>query len=412
MKAILRGGAGLLGLLLASSVSFGYVLVTPVYKQPYPQAPDMYNSAAYYLIDGWGRLTGPYYYLRPPCQPFGGMLPGKTGQAIMSGNVPHTLLLSKEGLAIGVVPLVGQKNAKGPPEQGGPGPGAGLPDMGGPPGAYMVMGAPSTLGPMNAPNPNLQIPYGRVPNMQIPNGPMPNPNMQAPYPMPNPNVQVPFTQLPYPYGAMPYRAMPASMPYPMQPPYGAMPYGAAPMPYPMPMQPRTPMTYYPMSMGSYAQYYDPRTGVSQAQNVTPGQQPFMPIPGFGVPGSAPQGMPMAPPPPGMPTAPMPPGGPGMGMGGQNGFQFFGPMQQAEQLNRLEQLQRMQAPMMQMEPMQLPRMDYMPPPPVKVGGSAIRPIRSCAARATSSCGAKTWRTRNACAGGRSRCREGNIHQAQG
>jgi hypothetical protein len=355
MKAILRAGAGLLGLLLAASVSFGYVLVSPVFRQPYPQAPDMYNSTGYYLIDSWGRLTGPYYNLRPPCQPFGGMLPGKTGQAIMSGNVPHTLLLSKEGLAIGQVPLVGQKNAKGTPEQSKL-PGAGLPEMGGPPGAYFVAGAPSTLGPMSAPNPNLQIPYGRVPNMQMPYGPMPypmpNPNMQMPYgaapmpyPMPNPNTQVPYTQMPYPYNAMPYRAMPASMPYPM-------PYGAAPMPYPMPMQPRMPMAYYPMSNGNYAQYYDPRTGISQAQNVTPGAQPFMPIPGFGGPG-----------------APMPPGGPGMDMGA---FQLFNPMQQAQplyQLNPLDPMQRMTPPMMQMEPMQLPRMDYAPPPPVKVGGNA-------------------------------------------
>ena len=111
MKAILRAGTGLIGLLLAASVSFGYVFVTPVYKCPYPQAPNMCNTGPVYYHDAWGRLIGPYYYLRPPCQPFGGVLPGPTGEAIRSGNLPHTLLLSKEGMMIGQVPLFGQKTA-------------------------------------------------------------------------------------------------------------------------------------------------------------------------------------------------------------------------------------------------------------------------------------------------------------
>jgi hypothetical protein len=338
MKAILRAGAALLGLLLAGSVSFGYVLVTSVYRCPFPQAPDLRNTGGVYYIDAWGRLNGPYYYLRPPCQPFNGVLPGKTGQAIMSGNLPHTLLLSKEGLVIGHVPLVGQKAAAGAPEQAGAGPGAGGPELAGPPGPYMIAGGQNALGP---PNPNLQIPYGRAPNIQNPYG-------QMPYltPMPNPNMQVPYP-VQAPYRSMPIRATPVSMPYPMPAPYGGMPY-------PMPMQPRMPMAYYPMSNGIYAPYYDPRTGIAQAQNMAP-VQPFMPIPGFGFPG-----------------APTPPVGPGMNMGGPNGFQTFGPMEQSERFNQLSPLsplQTMQPPMPAMQPMQLPRMDYIPPPPQKVGGNA-------------------------------------------
>jgi hypothetical protein len=339
MKAIHRAGTGLIGLLLAASVSFGYVFVTPVYKCPYPQAPNMCNTGPVYYYDAWGRLIGPYYYLRPPCQPFNGVLPGPTGQAIMSGNLPHTLLLSKEGLAIGHVPLIGQQTAKGTPEQGGSGPGAGLPDLDGPRGPYLVASGQSALGP---PNTNLQIPYGRAPMMQSPYG-----QMQAPYP-----AQMPFGAMPHPMQT-PYGAMP----YPMQGPNGAMPY---PVPYgaaPMPIQPRMPMAYYPMSNGNYVRYYDPRTGIAQAQNMSP-VQPFMPIPGFGAP----------------PQAPTPPGAPGMDMGGPNAFQTFGPMEQSERLNQLNQLnslyplQRMEPPMPAMQPMQLPRMDYMPPPPQKVGGN--------------------------------------------
>ena len=129
MKAILRAGAALLGLLLAGSASFGYVWVSPVFKQPYPQAPNFYNTGGVYYYDAWGRVMGPYYFIQPPCPPFGGILPGKTGDAIMSGNLPHTLLLSKEGLAIGNVPMIGQKHEKGSGQEG-PHAGAGLPEMG------------------------------------------------------------------------------------------------------------------------------------------------------------------------------------------------------------------------------------------------------------------------------------------
>lgn len=369
MKAILRGGAGLLACLLAASVSPAYVFVSPVFKQPYPQAPSPCNTGGVYFIDAWGRVVGPYYFLQPPCQPFNGLLPGPTGQAIMAGNLPHTLLLSKEGLAIGNVPLVGQKRDGGSHEQGSH-PGAGLPEMGGPPGPYAFAGGSNNLGPGTPPQPNMQIPYGPMP----PYGPRP-PAGPMPYPMAAPNVQVPYP----PYGGMPYRAMPASMPYP------PMQYMPAPMATPMPRMP-VPTTYYPMSNPS---------GVSQAQNLAPGGQPFMPIPGFGVPGAPlPPGGPAAPGAPGAPFAPlppmmsqpgvmMPPGVPGMPMpptaptppgmdtGGSNGFQFFGPMQNfqpSERLYPLQPLQVMQPPAPQMEPMQLPRMDYAPPPVQKVGGN--------------------------------------------
>ena len=62
------------------------------------------------------------------------------------------------------------------------------------------------------------------------------------------------------------------------------------------------------------------------------------------------------------------------MGGPNAFQRFGPMDPSERLNQLINqslypLQQMQPPMPAMQPMQLPRMEYMPPPPQKIGGNA-------------------------------------------
>jgi hypothetical protein len=73
MKAIFRFGAGLFGLLLAASISQAqyYNWRTPVLKCPYPQAPDTYNSG-FYLVDAYGRCTGPNYYLVPPFSPYNG----------------------------------------------------------------------------------------------------------------------------------------------------------------------------------------------------------------------------------------------------------------------------------------------------------------------------------------------------
>jgi hypothetical protein len=163
MKAILRWGASLVGLLLVSAVASAYYWVTPVLKCPYPVAPSPCNGG-FYLLDSQGRWTGPHYYLVPPCRPFNGILPGKTGGMIMAGNLPHTWLMSKEGLSIGNVPMVG---GGGPPQ---------------PPYANPTM---PTMPPMRYPMQSFT--------------PMPNP-MPAPYPMPIPYpVPIPYPQsLPYP----------------------------------------------------------------------------------------------------------------------------------------------------------------------------------------------------------------------
>ena len=82
MKAILRWSAGLAGLLLVSSFAQAYTWVTPVYWCPYPSAPNTYNSG-FYLMNSQGQWTGPHYYLVPPNQPFGGVLPGMTGRILI-----------------------------------------------------------------------------------------------------------------------------------------------------------------------------------------------------------------------------------------------------------------------------------------------------------------------------------------
>ena len=336
MKAIIRGAAGLSCLLLLASVSHAWYYATAVYKCPFPQAPDCYGPG-YYAQGPQGMWYGPNYYLVPPTGPFNGVLPGPTGQAIMSGYLPHKLLLSKDGLAIGNVPLLGQKQGTGGEQPPYPTPGAGLPQLAGGAGpAGMAYGSP---------NGGMQSPYGGMPFAAPPPRP---PYSGMPWSGPMPNGAIP--QMPMgPMPMMPYGAMPPPMPYgtPMMPPYGApqMPYpmpngSGVPMPYPM----RAPVPQMPMA-GYYPARRDPATGLWLVQNTVPapGGGQFMPIPGFNGP--------MMPQQPGMAQTPISTFGPA------DGFQYFGPMQS------FTPLQGPQMPRMDAAPMQAPRMEMNPPPPM-------------------------------------------------
>lgn len=234
MKAILRWGTGLLSLLLLGSGSYAYVWVTPVTRCPYPQAPSLYNTAPIYYVDSYGRLSAPYYYLVPPGRPYNGYLPGPIGAAITSGNLPHNLLLSKEAMSIGNMPLLGQK----------------APPQGAPPAPMQPtapFASPAPMAPM--------MPY---PPMPYPAGPH---GMPMAYPMAPPNMQSPYAALP--------------SPYPIAPPYGPAPYAAMPMPYPAP-QPAMPRPY---PMPQQAMSYYPTANVYPAQNAAPGG-PMMTIPNY------------------------------------------------------------------------------------------------------------------------------------
>lgn len=328
MKAILRAGAGLFGLLLLTSTIHGYNWVTPVTKQPYPIAPSP-ATGGYYLMDANGHWCGPHYYLVPPFPPHNGFLPGPVGQAIMAGNLPPELLKSKEAMTLGNMPMLGKKQAPQTPQ---PAPGQG-------------MAAP---GPMPGQGPGGFMPYA-MPN----GGYRPSPHMQTPY------AALPWT----PYALQPPYVQP--MPYP---PVAAAPVAYAPgSPIAQPMmRPIGYVPYYgPPGMVATAQR-DPRTGLWLVQYAppSPGGAPFMPIPGFG-PGasSAPPGAgPMM-----MPPPPMPPGAPPlnlMPMQPFNGVQPFNPMMP------LNPLQGPQPPQMDWQGMQLPRMDMMPPPMPRPGGAAF------------------------------------------
>ena len=156
MKAILRWSTGLLSLLLLSSVSHGQIAYSPVFKTPLAQAPSTWNSG-FYVVDAYGRLTGPHYNLTPPCAPFNGILPGPIGQAIMSGSLSHELLFKKDAMTLGNVPLLGRKKGHEPEST-----------------------------PMHTMRPMQPMP-------------MPVPYAQAPYPMQPPMMQ-PIGYVPY-YGA-------------------------------------------------------------------------------------------------------------------------------------------------------------------------------------------------------------------
>jgi len=191
MKAILRWGAALVSLLLLTSMSHGDYWVSPVFRTPFQQAPDT-RSGGFYLPDGNGGWTGPHYYLVPPHRPFGGILPGPTGQAIMSGNLPHDLLMSKQGMSIGNVPMRGHE----PQNQGGHshqhGGGGNAPMLGSAAmqnyGMMQVPHATTAGGPYAMP----AAPYQ---GMQMPMGYGPKPMMWAPYPaqgQPQPGLQATY----------------------------------------------------------------------------------------------------------------------------------------------------------------------------------------------------------------------------
>ncbi|MBI3821177.1 MAG: hypothetical protein HY289_00685 [Planctomycetes bacterium] len=331
MNAINRFGAGLLGLLLFSAAAHSQdrIWISPVFKTPLPSAPSA-SGPGFYYVDAYGRICGPSYYLRPAFPPFNGILPGATGQAIMSGNLPHELLLSKEGMKLGNVPLLGQKKKpQGGEEASGPPPGAGMPPMAG--------------GPMPYPNPM----GGMASRPQAP------PGMQTPYaamPM-TPYAQQPAYYAPPMPWAPPVAYAPGS-PYPMPGSPYPMPGSPYPMPWVAPPAPQArPVAYIPYygPPGGYAiTKQDPRTGIWLVQNVIPGQgaTPFQPIPGFRPPVSGP---------PAMPMQPMGPMGP---MGPIQPFQQFGPVQQ---FTPFTSVQGPQPPRMDWQPMQLPRMDRPPPP---------------------------------------------------
>jgi hypothetical protein len=322
MKAILHSFASLFGLLAVAAIGHGYygpgyTWVTPVYRCPYPQAPSPSNSG-FYLPDAYGRPI-PHYYLVPPGRPFNGYLPGPTGAAIMSGNLPHTLLLSKEGLTIGNVPML--QTGRHKDKHAHPDYAARLPGL-----DQMQPNQPmAPLGGM-PPFGTMQVPYGPWSQTQA----TPHPMRPMPYsmqPMPNP----------LPHGAMP-------MPNPMQPtPYGAMPY---------------PTPAYPTAApGQTAAWHNPTPGVWPANNAHrhahPHMQPFMPIPNHHphLPApNAPMLPPLGPMQPFVPATPLPPGMPN--------FQPFG------------QMQPPMPPVPNFAPLQMPRMDMVgPPAPPHVGGGA-------------------------------------------
>jgi hypothetical protein len=85
MKAVMRWGGGLGAVLLFSSVSFGWNWASPVFKTPFPMAPDACGPG-YYVVGPCGMVYGPNYWLQPPCPPFNGMLPGRTGQALQQAQ--------------------------------------------------------------------------------------------------------------------------------------------------------------------------------------------------------------------------------------------------------------------------------------------------------------------------------------
>jgi hypothetical protein len=92
MRAIIRCGGGLLGLLLLTSVSTAYPpWCNPLTQQPYPTAPDACGYG-FYVVGPYGMVYGPNYYLVPPFRPVGTCLP--TNYQGQQPNIPGRAPLS------------------------------------------------------------------------------------------------------------------------------------------------------------------------------------------------------------------------------------------------------------------------------------------------------------------------------
>jgi hypothetical protein len=65
MRALTRWGGGLFGLLLVTTVASAQYFVTPVTRQPFPQAPDACGPG-WYNRGPCGMIYGPNHYLVPP----------------------------------------------------------------------------------------------------------------------------------------------------------------------------------------------------------------------------------------------------------------------------------------------------------------------------------------------------------
>jgi hypothetical protein len=265
MKAILRWSAGLSCLLFlaAATQAQDRVWISAALKTPLPIAPSPRNTAGFYIVNPYGVVYGPNYFLTPPCRPFNGILPGPIGQAIMAGNLPHDLLMCKEAMTIGNAPLMGQKKTT------------------------------------DGPNGPVMPPTSPFPGYGMPTAGGPSPNMQVPFYGP------PYYTAPMPYPAPPVANAPQ---YPMPRPIGYVPY------------------YGPPGMVAMAQR-DPRTGIWQVQNIAPSPFAPIPNYNPAGPSGMPmQGGPMPMPMP-MPMPPNMNGGPGFqNFGPMQRFDQFGPMQ--------------------------------------------------------------------------------------
>jgi hypothetical protein len=93
MKAIMRWGSGLVALLLFASLSFAWDWQSPVFRTPFPVAPDACGPG-WYTQHPCGMVYGPHHYVMPPGMPFCGMLPGEKGRYLMAAQqgIPYWMV--------------------------------------------------------------------------------------------------------------------------------------------------------------------------------------------------------------------------------------------------------------------------------------------------------------------------------
>ena len=109
MRALVRCGGGLTGLLLAASVSLGQHWIHPVTRAPILPAPDACGPG-WYAPGPQGMVYGPNYYLVTPWAPHNGFRPGcPPSGGGGNGNMPQCPnAMGMPGMPPGMLPQPGQ----------------------------------------------------------------------------------------------------------------------------------------------------------------------------------------------------------------------------------------------------------------------------------------------------------------
>jgi hypothetical protein len=108
-----RWGGALLALLLATPLVSAYTWGSPIYCRPYYPAPDACGPG-WYVVNPWGMVYGPNYYVYPPFPPVGGCSPANyyTARAQAQAPAGYPILPGRPGQPPQPLPVFNPQTAK------------------------------------------------------------------------------------------------------------------------------------------------------------------------------------------------------------------------------------------------------------------------------------------------------------